>query len=318
MNKPPAERPGASLFQRLVGKTRRPEDVSHLREMTAVSMPVLNTDPPHVGPVHTAVPIHEVAGTTVTATIIEPTASRPHPVLLYLHGGGFVSGSSESHHKLACRFAQRGFLVVNLDYRLAPEHSFPAAFDDCVAALEWCAAHAADFGGRPDCLAVAGDSAGANLVAAAAANRRSAGTGPAVCAAALFYGLFDIGALWTDPLANSQDPLINYDVVQMLIAAYLGCEPNGALLADPRVSPLLAAEAMPPTFLACGWADPLLEQSRAFARRLEVAGIAHELAVYADMPHGFAQVEFFPQAREALAAATAFLLRAVPDIRTPG
>src|SRR5262249_62279616 len=104
----------------------------------------------------------------LAARIYAPQATgAPRPTVVYFHGGGWVQGDLETHHGLCARLAKHGnVLVVAIDYRLAPEHKFPAAVDDCLAAYRWLRAHARDIGGDPARVAVAGDSAGGNLSAA--------------------------------------------------------------------------------------------------------------------------------------------------------
>ena len=146
-----------------------PRNVHELRALLDNFGALVNTDLPTVGGFHEKVVIHEVDGVAVTADVVRPTGPGPHPVLVYLHGGGWVCGSPATHRKLAYRFAEAGYVVFNVDYRMAPEHPFPAPFDDCVHAIEWVAQEAARFGGDPQHLAVGGDSAGGNLTAAATA-----------------------------------------------------------------------------------------------------------------------------------------------------
>jgi acetyl esterase/lipase len=226
----------------MIESARPPQNVAELGRMLASFAPVLNADPPEVGRVHRSVPVRDVGDARVTADIIEPKTAGLHPVLVYLHGGGFVAGNPASHHKLACRFAEAGFLVVNVDYRLAPEAPFPAALDDCVHATRWTARVAERYGGDPSRLAVAGDSAGANLAAAAAGELARDVDAPRISALLLFYGVLDIVALKREPLPKSKDPLFAPGVIDMLIDAYLGPNPPAELVADPRVSPIRQAE----------------------------------------------------------------------------
>ena len=117
-------------------------------------------------PLERGVLLREKHGRRLTADIYPADGPGPHPVVLYLHGGSWIVWDPTAYHKLSCRFAEAGFLCINLDYALAPEHRFPAALDDCLYAARWAREHAADYGGDPDHLAVAGDSAGGNLAAA--------------------------------------------------------------------------------------------------------------------------------------------------------
>ena len=255
---------------------------------------LVNTDLPTVGGFHEKVVIREVDGVAVTADVVQPTGPGPHPVLVYLHGGGWVCGSPATHRKLAYRCEEAGYLVFNVDYRMAPEHPFPAPFDDCVHAIEWAAREAARFGGDASRIAVGGDSAGGNLTAAAAT--------------LLIYGVFDFAKMGRD--LEEDDPLyeIGKSLVEMMVGSYLGPEPRSrALLADPRVSPIHAAAKLPPSHIVVGTLDTLLEHAEDLAKALEKAGIEHEHFVVDAMPHGFVQMEFLPPARPSIARMVAFL-----------
>jgi hypothetical protein len=104
-----------------------PKTPLEMRSMLDGFAPFLNAGLPEVGALHEAIPVRE----GVTADVVVPRGAGPHPVLVYLHGGGWVCGSPKTHQKLGYRFAEAGYLVFNVDYRLAPEHSFPTPFEDC-------------------------------------------------------------------------------------------------------------------------------------------------------------------------------------------
>ena len=108
-----------------------PETVDEMRAMLETFAGFLNQGLPEVGAFHEAVPVSE----GVTADVVVPAGTGPHPVLVYLHGGGWICGSPTTHRKLAHRFAEAGYLVFNVDYRLAPEHPFPTPLDDCIEAI---------------------------------------------------------------------------------------------------------------------------------------------------------------------------------------
>jgi acetyl esterase len=229
-------------------------------------------------------------------------------VLVYLHGGGWVCGSPRTHRKLAHRFAEAGYLVFNVDYRLAPEHPFPTPFEDCLAATRWAHREAARFGGDATRLAIGGDSAGGNLSAAVAA--ALAGDPARPRAALLIYGVFDFGMLGDVSLAAGGDErtsAVAREMVEMMIGSYLGQQRRDALLRDPRVSPLAAASRLPPTHVVVGGEDPLAVQAEALVKALAAAGVPHEHWVDEGMPHGYAQMEFLPPARAAIERMAAFL-----------
>jgi len=285
-----------------------PKTPVEMRSMLDGFAPFLNGDLPEVGAFHERLPVRE----GVTADVVVPKGSGPHPVLVYLHGGGWVCGSPTTHRKLAYRFAEGGFLVFNVDYRLAPEHPFPAPFDDCLAAVRWAHQQAGRFGGDPSRFAIGGDSAGGNLSAAVAAALADDPARPK--AALLIYGVFDF-AMFTDPaLVEAPDAkaaAIGRDMVEMMVGAYLGKTRSDALLRDARVSPLHAARRLPPSHVVVGGADPLAAQAETLVKALSAAGVAHEHFVDPGMPHGYVQMEMLAPARPAIDRMLAFLRKHV-------
>jgi len=299
----------AELMQRMASG-QVPDDVPALRRMLDDFAPLLNMDPPDIGAIHEDVLLREVGGARVCADVLVPSGAGPHPVLVYLHGGGWVAGSPRTHRKLGLRFAEAGHLVVNVDYRLAPEAPFPAPFEDCVFAVRWAVQNAARWGGDARRLALGGDSAGGNLTAAVAAHLGADASAPRIRAALLIYGVFDFAAL---RLSSADAPGGDVEAARKLrdamVEAYLGTSPTPARLADPRASPIRAAAKLPPSFLVVGTADPLVDQQKALAAELARAGIEHENVVLEGMPHGFVQYEFLPQARDTIARMTGFLAK---------
>src|SRR5215468_908484 len=173
------------LAKLLGGGFAPPETAQDMRRMIDLFGGFLNADLPPVGARHDRVP----AGDGVTADVVVPKGSGPFPVLVYLHGGAWICGSPVTHRKLGHRFAEAGYLVVNVDYRLAPEHPFPTPVEDCIGAIRWAAREAKRFGGDASRLAVGGDSAGGNLAAASAAALHGDAAAPKACL--LIYGVFD-------------------------------------------------------------------------------------------------------------------------------
>jgi acetyl esterase len=301
MSEPAA--PSADLLTQLMLQNA-PKSALEMRAMLDGFAPLMNGGLPEVGACHAAVPVRE----GVTADVVVPRGAGPHPVLVYLHGGGWVCGSPKTHQKVGYRFAEAGYLVFNVDYRLAPEHPFPTPFEDCLAAVRWAHREATRFGGDPTRLAVGGDSAGANLSAAVAA--ALAGDPARPKAALLNYGVFDFGMFGDVSLAPAGDPKaaeIGRNMVEMMVGAYLGKTRSDALLRDPRVSPLHAAAKLPPSHVVVGSADALVTQSEALVKALAAAGVPYEHFVDAGMPHGYAQMEFLPAARPAIERMVAFL-----------
>mgnify|MGYP000996500698 CR=1 FL=1 len=123
---------------------------------------------PRTGAVHRGVTLRVKARHDVRADIVEPIGAGPHPVLIYAHGGGWVAGDLDTYFQLVRRFAEQGFVVVCIDYRLAPENPFPAGYDDIASAVIWAQENISTYNGDPDRIAIAGDYAGANLAAAVA------------------------------------------------------------------------------------------------------------------------------------------------------
>ena len=267
------------------------QSIEELRAwMDAVSA-VLNTDL-GVGAIHDGVVIREVDGNRVPADVIEPKGPGPHPILVYFHGGGWVIGASRDYRQLSLRFAEAGFLVVNVDFRCAPESQFPGPFDDCRAAVSWAAEVAQEYGGDRMRMAVAGDSSGANLAAAVAVTLADEPDAPRISAAALLYGLYDMSQIQPEE-AFMRD-------------AYLG-ENSDLLMADPRVSPIRAANKLPPSIVVVGSADESQSESVRLAEALDVAGITYEYLVVPGMPHAFACMEFLPEARQTIDQVAQFL-----------
>jgi acetyl esterase len=288
-----------------------PETPQDMRAMLDQFAGMMNADMPEIGAFHEAVPVREVDGATVTADVMVPSGEGPHPVLVYLHGGGWICGSPATHRKLGHRFAEAGYLTISIDYRLAPEHPFPAPFDDCEFAVRWAAKEASRWGGDASRLAIGGDSAGANLSAAVAAVLADDPEAPRILAALLIYGVFDFArmneTLGGNVAANPDLAEAGEHLMELMVGSYLGAERSDALVADPRVSPIHRAAKLPPSHVMVGSADGLSAQAEALVAALDREGIEHEHVVYDDMPHGFAQMEFFPQARQSIDRMVEFL-----------
>lgn len=205
------------------------------------------------------------------------------PVLLYLHGGGFVIGDLETHDQVCrtlCHHA--GMLVVAVDYRLAPEHPFPAAPDDAEAALRWVLANAASLGGDVDRIALAGDSAGAQLALVAA--RRVGATG--VRALGLIYPPAqhpdEASASYQE---NGEGKFLTMGVMHWFIGNYLGRQAGAATHPDFALLKSGAVDTLPPTWIATMGHDPLRDEGHALARHLSAADVAVTHRHYAEAIH---------------------------------
>jgi acetyl esterase/lipase len=256
---------------------------------------LMNGNPPPVGAVHDGVLLRETTGWRLTADIAVPFGEGPHPVLVYFHGGGWTMGSPKTHLRVGREFAAAGYLTINLDYRRAPKHRFPAAFDDCVFATRWAVENAARYGGDAKRLAVGGDSAGGNLAAAVLAEC-SQKSGPKISAAVLLYGVFDYHKAIST--LGTTGPSTQF---------YLPEDQYEALRGDYRVSPFYACTKFPPCYLSVGTKDPLLPESLELAKALKAAGIEHDLHVIEGAPHGFFQLTPLPAYAEGYRRATALL-----------
>lgn len=277
-----------------------PETVTDLRRIMAALSELANADPPEVGAeVHESVPMDD----GVTGMVVTPPGEGPFPVLCFLHGGGWVCGRPDDYRKLLLRFAEQGILCVAPDYRLAPEHPFPAPFEDCVSGYRWTARECGRFRGDPGRVAIGGDSAGGNFAAAVAA--ALAGERDAPRAAALIYGAFDFALL--DGVRGPTDELVARGN-DISVRAYLG-DDRERLLDDPRVSPIHVADRLPPCHVVVGGADRLTGQADALVARLEASGVPYEHFVDAGMPHAYFQFEAAPAARFAIERLCAFLHR---------
>lgn len=276
----------------LAGEFRGNTSVDGLRTVFDSVTSLLNVRLPKFGRLLTGIPIGPESPATLDLLI--PEGAGPFPVLVYFHGGAWVAGSPASHRKLTARFAEKGFLVVSVDYRLAPEHPFPAGLEDCVQAVYWATEHTVRFGGDPARIAIGGDSAGANLACATAGLLAGRLTAPRLSAALLIYGVFDM----SDMGSTSANRFIHRAYLQGNL---------GELLADPRVSPISWAHKLPPSFLVVGTQDSLLAQNRQLRDALAAAQVPHHYIEEATMPHGFMQMEFMGSARRVVKDAVEFL-----------
>jgi acetyl esterase len=247
-----------------------------------------------------------VAGRPARLYVPTDTEGRG-PVLLFFHGGGFMYGDLDSHDA-TCRFlAERsGVRVLAIDYRLAPEHPFPAAYDDALAAHRWLVDHAAEVGADPARLAVGGDSAGGNLAAGVAIAAVRAGLPLAF--QLLVYPATDAVRRTDSAAAYAEGFYLTRAFMDLANASYL----PGVDLRDPRVSPLYAdlPRGLAPALVATAGFDPLRDEGEAYARRLADAGVHVELRRFPGQIHGFFNVVGVGRSARAAVAELAAKLKA--------
>ena len=211
-------------------------------------------------------------------------------ILIWYHGGGWVIGDLETADPTARKLANRtGAVVVSVDYRLAPEHPYPAAVEDAWAALEWVAEHGAELGGDPSRIAVGGDSAGGNLAAIVSVLARDAGIG-ALRHQLLVYPAVDLTLSHPSIDENGEGYLLTKTGMIWFGEHYLGpASERGDLDKHPNVSPIYTADftgLAPATVVTAGF-DPLRDEGQAYAAALAEAGVAVEEHRYPTMIHGF-------------------------------
>jgi acetyl esterase len=243
---------------------------------------------------------------TIPARLYVPRgAAAVAPGLLYLHGGGFVLGSPETHDRLTRELAAGlGARVVSLHYALAPEHPYPAGLEDCVDAAGWLTAHARDVGVDPARMLIGGDSAGANLSAATVLTLRDEGAPVAFRAALLIYGRFAEDMTPSLEAWGDRDLILSRPLMDWFRKLYV---PTGVRPGDPYYAPLNAdLRGFPPAVLVVGTLDPLLSDSELFAEALEKAGVPVALHVIEDGIHAFVQMPMLDMAGAAIATLCAF------------
>ncbi|DBB05296.1 TPA: hypothetical protein ACH3X3_010526 [Trebouxia sp. C0006] len=217
-----------------------------------------------------------------------PNAAAPQPALIYIHGGGWCLSSVESHDSICRALAsQANIVVLSLDYRLAPEHVFPAGLEDCYAATQWIAKHANKLNLDPARLAMGGDSAGGNLTAATLLLTHERKGAP------MAFQLLVYPAVHT--LASNQSRqqfaegfALDKTLSNWMFQSYVGGD-NKTGLTDPLISPLLAEDLsfMPPAFVLTASHDPLRDEGKAYAERLQQEGVKCPYKCYEGMLHGF-------------------------------
>lgn len=242
-------------------------------------------------------------GVQLPVRIYTPKGKNPLPILVFFHGGGWVIGNCETHDT-PCRSLANGAgcIVVSVDYRLAPEHKFPIAAEDCYAATKWAALNAAAFGGDPKRIAIGGDSAGGNLAAAVAQMAKDRGAPPLVYQL-LIYPVTNYAFDTPSYRNNAEGYLLTKDSMHWFWNHYLQNDTDGQ---NPYASPARGQRLsnLPPALVITAEYDPLRDEGAAYAAKLHEAGVPVVHSDYKGMIHGFFSLtEVLDQGEKAVAEA---------------
>ncbi|PIT06565.1 esterase [Bradyrhizobium nitroreducens] len=290
-------------------QARTRPSVEARRQSLAKLMQFARTDAPDVTTRDGVLPgrDHEVPYRLYTPASAEELA----PGFVFFHGGGLVAGGIATHDRIAAALAHAtGCRLVSVDYRLAPEHPFPAAIEDAITATEWVAREAASLGVDADRLVVGGDSAGATL-AAIVCQEAAQTAGLAIAAQCLICPVLDFEETSPSREAFAEGHLIDRVTIEADLADYL---PEGIDTADPRVSPLRATRVagLPTAIIHTAEYDPMRDEGNAYARKLLAAGVAVEHVCHDGMVHNFhAMGAILPQAQLVLSQIGEQVRRAV-------
>lgn len=255
----------------------------------------------------------DLPGGGTPARVYRPDGPGPFPTITYFHGGGWIAGDLETHAQHARRLCVGvPAVVVSVDYRLAPEHRFPGAYRDCLAATRWCAEHAAELGGDASRVIVAGDSAGGQLAASVAIACRDEGL--ALAAQLLIVPVTDVRHAYADPRVNESYPSRSanadgYGLTTVGMREFAELYGAGAS-EDWRVSPVCVPSAvgLASAVVHTAGFDPLRDEGEAYAQRLAAAGVAVSHHRQPDMIHGYASfLTVGPRPRQAMAEAAGAL-----------
>jgi acetyl esterase len=243
-------------------------------------------------------------GREIPVRIYTPAGDGPFPAVVFFHGGGWVVGTLETHDPYCRALAtEAGIVVVSVDYRLAPEHKFPAGLEDCLAATEWVLEHVRKFGGDASQVIVGGDSAGATMATVVALLLRDKG----VTGLSGQILLYPVTAYYNPPTASYLENAEGYGLTRKGMIWFWDHYINDKAEAlDPRVAPLLAPSlaGLPRAFVVTAEYDVLRDEAQAYAGRLAEAGVPVTHVFVEGMNHGFAaspnEFPFLPQAKDVL------------------
>jgi len=222
----------------------------------------------------------------IPVRVYTPEGRAPFPVLVYFHGGGWVLGGLDTHDGICRQLAHgAGAVVMSVDYRLAPEHPYPAAPADCYAAVAWTAAHGAEIGADPKRIAIGGDSAGGNLTCVTALQARDKG-GPPLRYQLIIYPVTNDSLDTPSYHENATGYLLETADMEWFWGHYLAKAADGA---ESYASPLRARDlrGLPPALVITAEFDPLRDEGEAYAKRLQEAGVPVRLRRFDGMIHGF-------------------------------
>jgi acetyl esterase len=275
--------------------TMTPEDARAISTVAAALLP----PPPPVAKTEDTT----VAGPAgeIPVRIYTPQGRGPFPLFVYYHGGGWTIGDIRSHDGIAAAIANAaGCQVVSVGYRLAPEHKYPAAADDCFAATRWVFQRIAAFGGDPRRIAVGGDSAGGNLAAVVCLMARDRRAFQPLLQV-LIYPATDYGSDWPSARENAEGYLLTRNDMIWFWNNYLA-RPEDARQAYAVPMRANDLRGLPPARIITAEYDPLRDEGAAYAQRLREAGVPVTLTCYEGMIHAFlAQTALFDKARDAIA-----------------
>jgi acetyl esterase len=281
----------AAVYQAFLESGRPPYDTvspKEARELYLQGRLVTNPEPPELKSV-APLAIPSPHG-TIPARIYTPLKVRQNhghaPCLIFFHGGGWVIGDLDSHDVVCRKLADEGeLIVIAVDYRLAPEHKFPAAFDDALTATKWIAASAIELGIDASRLVVGGDSAGGNLAAVVAIAARD-GEGPAIAGQLLIYPVTDLAMTHPSHREPETSLLLSHSLIHWFRDQYLT---GAADIDDWRASPLRAQTltGLPPAYVLTAGADPLRDEGDEYAAKLKQAGVSVTYRTFPGQFHGF-------------------------------
>jgi acetyl esterase len=281
----------AAVYQAFLESGRPPYDTvspREARELYLQARLVTNPEPPELkSVVQLAIPSPHGA---IPARIYTPLKLRQNdghaPCLVFFHGGGWVIGDLDSHDVVCRKLADEAeLIVIAVDYRLAPEHKFPAAFDDALTATKWIAAHALELGIDTSRLIVGGDSAGGNLAAVVAIAARD-GEGPAIAGQLLIYPVTDLAMTHPSHSEPETSLLLSHSLIHWFRDQYLT---SAAEIDDWHASPLRTKTltGLPPAYVLTAGADPLRDEGDEYAAKLKQAGVSVTYRTFPGQFHGF-------------------------------